>query len=89
MTRNLLSFTTLLLGSVVRLSHAVSTEDGYYKGDTIRMVVAFSAGGGYDPYTRPIARDLAKHIPGCPRELDSENILTILSCNNMHAGGFL
>ncbi|HEU4342050.1 MAG TPA: tripartite tricarboxylate transporter substrate-binding protein [Candidatus Binatia bacterium] len=38
----------------------------FYKGKTIRMVVGFSAGGGYDQYSRLIARHLPKHIPGNP-----------------------
>jgi tripartite-type tricarboxylate transporter receptor subunit TctC len=37
-----------------------------YKGKTIRIVVGFSAGGGFDTYSRAIARHIAKHIPGKP-----------------------
>jgi len=42
-----------------------STHD-FYKGKTIRMVVGFAAGGGFDTYSRTIARHLVKHIPGNP-----------------------
>ena len=38
----------------------------YYEGKTIRVIVGFSAGGGFDTYSRLIARHLAKHIPGSP-----------------------
>jgi tripartite-type tricarboxylate transporter receptor subunit TctC len=38
----------------------------FYRGKTIRIVVGFSAGGGYDQYSRLIARHLSKHIPGSP-----------------------
>jgi len=38
----------------------------YYEGKTIRVVVGFSAGGGFDTYSRLIARHLGKHIPGNP-----------------------
>ncbi|MFQ5850429.1 MAG: Bug family tripartite tricarboxylate transporter substrate binding protein [Candidatus Binatia bacterium] len=38
----------------------------FYKGKTIRFVVGYSAGGGYDTYTRTIARHVGKHIPGNP-----------------------
>lgn len=41
----------------------------FYKGKTVHMVVGFSAGGGYDAYTRMIARHLGKHIPGNPNIL--------------------
>jgi tripartite-type tricarboxylate transporter receptor subunit TctC len=38
----------------------------YYEGKTIRIIVGTSPGGGYDTYTRLIARHLANHIPGGP-----------------------
>jgi tripartite-type tricarboxylate transporter receptor subunit TctC len=38
----------------------------FYRGKTIRIVVGFSAGGGYDQYSRLIARHLSKYIPGNP-----------------------
>lgn len=54
---------TLLVGG---FAFAGSPDDGFYKGKTIRLIVAFSAGGGYDTYSRTIARHLGKHIPGNP-----------------------
>jgi tripartite-type tricarboxylate transporter receptor subunit TctC len=45
---------------------AAHAQDAFYKGKSIRIVVATSAGGGYDTYARTIARHLAKHIPGSP-----------------------
>ncbi|HKY10150.1 MAG TPA: tripartite tricarboxylate transporter substrate-binding protein [Candidatus Binatia bacterium] len=38
----------------------------FYEGKTIRIIVGTSPGGGYDTYTRLIARHFAKHIPGVP-----------------------
>jgi len=38
----------------------------YYEGKTIRLIVGFSAGGGFDLYARTIARHMGKHIPGNP-----------------------
>ena len=38
----------------------------YYEGKTVRIIVGFSAGGGFDTYSRLIARHLGKHIPGGP-----------------------
>ncbi|HWO41431.1 MAG TPA: tripartite tricarboxylate transporter substrate-binding protein [Candidatus Eisenbacteria bacterium] len=38
----------------------------FYKGKTIRFIVGFAAGGGFDTYTRMIARHIGKHIPGNP-----------------------
>ncbi|HJU60646.1 MAG TPA: tripartite tricarboxylate transporter substrate-binding protein [Candidatus Binatia bacterium] len=41
-------------------------QEPFYKGKTVRIIVGGSAGGGYDAYTRAIARHLGKHIPGNP-----------------------
>ncbi len=57
----LLAF-TLLLPSVA----AAASADDFYKGKSIRIVVGFSAGGGFDTYARAIARHMSKHIPGQP-----------------------
>jgi tripartite-type tricarboxylate transporter receptor subunit TctC len=38
----------------------------FYRGKTVRIVVGFSAGGGYDQYSRLIARHMSKYIPGNP-----------------------
>src|SRR5262245_63966918 len=42
------------------------TVADFYRNKTIRIVVGFSAGGGYDQYSRLIARHLTKYIPGNP-----------------------
>jgi tripartite-type tricarboxylate transporter receptor subunit TctC len=41
-------------------------QEPYYRGKTVRIIVGGSAGGGYDTYTRTIARHLGKHVPGNP-----------------------
>ena len=38
----------------------------FYKGKTIRLIVATTPGGGFDAYSRAIARHIPKHIPGNP-----------------------
>ena len=43
-----------------------ASADDFYQGKTIRIVVGFSAGGGFDTYARAIARHMSKHIPGQP-----------------------
>jgi tripartite-type tricarboxylate transporter receptor subunit TctC len=45
---------------------AISASDDFYKGKTIRIVVGFAAGGGFDTYSRVIGRHIGKHIPGNP-----------------------
>jgi tripartite-type tricarboxylate transporter receptor subunit TctC len=44
----------------------VLAQANFFEGKTIRFIVGFSAGGGYDTYTRLIARHMGKHIPGNP-----------------------
>ncbi|HXG49866.1 MAG TPA: tripartite tricarboxylate transporter substrate-binding protein [candidate division Zixibacteria bacterium] len=41
-------------------------QDGFFAGKTIRVIVGFSAGGGFDAYSRTIGRHLGKHVPGNP-----------------------
>lgn len=55
----------LLAGFLVMPSVAMAQE-AFYKGKTIRFVVGFAAGGGFDTYTRAIARHFGKHVPGNP-----------------------
>ncbi|HEY4264568.1 MAG TPA: tripartite tricarboxylate transporter substrate-binding protein [Micropepsaceae bacterium] len=43
------------------------SNDGFYKGKTVTLVVSSSAGGGYDIMGRTIAKYLGSHIPGNPR----------------------
>jgi tripartite-type tricarboxylate transporter receptor subunit TctC len=51
----------------------------FYRGKTVRIVVGFSAGGGFDAYSRVIGRHLGKYIPGNP---------TVI-VDNMPGGGSL
>lgn len=55
----------LLFFGLTQTGEAASPED-FYKGKSIRIVVGFSAGGGFDTYARAIARHMGKHIPGNP-----------------------
>jgi tripartite-type tricarboxylate transporter receptor subunit TctC len=47
-------------------SVAVTRADEFYKGKTVRFVVGFAPGGGYDAYTRMVARYISRYIPGNP-----------------------
>lgn len=38
----------------------------FFQGKTVRIIVAFSPGGGFDTYARTIARHMGKHILGNP-----------------------
>jgi len=47
-------------------ANATLAQEPFYKGKTIRIVVATSAGGGFDAYTRMITRHMGKFVPGNP-----------------------
>lgn len=38
----------------------------FYEGKTLRFIVGYPPGGGYDTYTRMVARHIGKHLPGNP-----------------------
>lgn len=57
----------ILLASIGSMSSAFAADaNNFYKNKTINLTVGFSAGGGYDQYTRLLARHYARHIPGKP-----------------------
>ena len=69
--RNLVG--VVLLPAVV-LTGPVSAQSPvaeFYKGKQVTMIVGSSPGGGYDTYTRLIARHIGKHIPGNPNVIVS------------------
>ena len=41
-------------------------QQPFFQGKTVRIIVGFTPGGGYDTYARLIARHLGKHLPGNP-----------------------
>lgn len=47
------------------LLSAARAED-FYAGKSIRFIAGFAAGGGYDTYTRLVARHIGRYIPGQP-----------------------
>ena len=57
---------TVTAGQAAKAAFDEKAVAGFYQGKTVRIVVGFSAGGGYDQYSRVIARHLSKHIPGNP-----------------------
>ena len=57
----------------------ISAQDSFYKGKSIRIIVGAAAGGGYDTYSRTIARHMGRFIPGNPT----------ITVDNMPGAGFL
>jgi tripartite-type tricarboxylate transporter receptor subunit TctC len=74
----LLAVAGLLLG--LAASSARAAEEPFYRGKTIRINVGYAPGGGFDVYSRTIARHLGRHIPGTP---------TVVVDNMPGAGGLI
>src|SRR5688500_20183406 len=81
-------FKSLVIAAVMTIAAAgLSHADDFYKGKTIRVIVGGSAGGGFDIYTRAMARHMGKHIPGNP-SLVVENMTgagTFIAAKYLHS----
>jgi tripartite-type tricarboxylate transporter receptor subunit TctC len=61
-----LFITTMAVFVSLGAAPAHAASDDFYRGKTIRIIVGFAAGGGFDTYSRAIARHMGKFIPGNP-----------------------
>jgi tripartite-type tricarboxylate transporter receptor subunit TctC len=81
-------FKSLVITAAMTIAAAgLSHADDFYKGKTIRVIVGGSAGGGFDIYTRAMARHMGKHIPGNPT-LIVENMTgagTLIAAKYLHS----
>ncbi len=64
--RRIALLAAVLWFALVATTSLAQTVESFYKGKTVRFIVGFSPGGGFDTYTRAIARHIGKHIPGNP-----------------------
>jgi tripartite-type tricarboxylate transporter receptor subunit TctC len=87
--KNKISFWSRAAGVAIVCGTMLASADAqepFYKGKTIRLIVGLSAGGGYDVYSRTIARHVGKHIPGNP-VMVVENMVgagSVLSANYVY-----
>ncbi len=81
-------FKSLVITAAMTIAAAgLSHADDFYKGKTIRVIVGGSAGGGFDIYTRAMARHMGKNIPGNPALL-VENMTgagTLIAAKYLHS----
>ena len=68
-----------MLIATAPLSNAEPIAD-FYRGKTLRMLIGYGPGGGYDLYARIVAEFLPRHLPGNP---------TIVPQNMPGAGSFV
>lgn len=61
-----IGFPIAVLWLLLAVVSAAYAQDAFYQGKSVRIIVGAAAGGGYDTYSRAIARHMGKHIPGNP-----------------------
>jgi tripartite-type tricarboxylate transporter receptor subunit TctC len=84
-TARWLGLAALALFSLCRAS-TPSAQDKFFEGKSIRVIVGFSPGGGFDAHSRAIARHMGKHIPGNPT-LTVENMAgagSLIAANHIY-----
>src|SRR2546425_9635039 len=77
-----------LLAVLVALASTIpaQAQSRFFEGKTIRIVVGFSPGGGYDTYSRTIARHMSRHIPGNPTIIveNMTGAVSLLAANHVY-----
>ncbi len=61
-----LSALAVVAGMMSTLPARADAVADFYKGKAVSLLIGFGAGGGYDTYSRVLARHFGKHIPGNP-----------------------
>ena len=64
MSRLTVTSTLATLAFCLTVSGPAAAQDPatFYKGKTVRIVVGFTPGGGYDIYARALARHYGRHV---------------------------
>lgn len=72
--------------ALLTMTWTPAIANDFYAGKTIRFIVGFAAGGGYDTYTRTVARHIGKHIAGKPSTVveNMEGAGSVLAANHLY-----
>ena len=62
----LLWLTALAAATPLLMIAPAHSQDSFFKGKTMHIIVGGPPGGGFDTYARMIARTMPRHIPGNP-----------------------
>src|SRR5574341_1762119 len=85
MFRRVLSSLTVFIALAFGANSPARAQN-FFAGKTMRIVVGFAAGGGYDTYARVLARHMGKHIPGNPNII-VDNMIgagSLISANHLY-----
>ena len=80
MNKKIFGVMGVIIVLTVSLTHFALAAAPFYEGKTIRIIVGYSAGGGFDLNARMIARHMGKYVPGHP---------TLIVENMTGAGGLI
>ncbi|HEY7558511.1 MAG TPA: tripartite tricarboxylate transporter substrate-binding protein [Candidatus Binatia bacterium] len=82
----LASYGTGVAGQAAGAGYDEKKVADFYRGKSVRIIVGFSAGGGYDQYSRLIARHLSKYIPGNPNIVveNMAGVGSMIAANNVY-----
>ena len=77
-----------LLVAVATQTMTASAQEDFYRGKTIRLIVGLAPGGGFDTYSRVIARHIGKHISGNPTTIveNMPGAASLLAANYVYKG---
>ncbi len=84
MSKRFVAFTTAAI--LIAAGTGGARAQSFYAGKTIRLVVGFAPGGGFDTYARVLSRHMGRHIPGNPT-LVVENMTgagSLISANHLY-----
>lgn len=85
MFRRVLTLLTVLI-ALAFVVNGPALAQSFFEGKTMRIVVGFAAGGGYDTYARIIGRHMSKYIPGNPAII-VDNMIgagSLISANHLY-----
>jgi tripartite-type tricarboxylate transporter receptor subunit TctC len=68
-TGKVLPMLLVTLAILIPIHAGAAAPEEYYKDKTVRFVVGYSSGGGFDRLTRMVARHIGKYLPGRPATL--------------------
>ena len=77
---------SLALGAFLGFNSNALGQDPFYRDKVLRIIVGFPPGGGYDTYSRLIARQLGRHIPGNPTIVveNMSGASSLIAANHMY-----
>ena len=64
--RSALAFAIAVLVAMQAASASAETDEEFYRGKTLRVIVGFPAGGGFHTYGQVLAAHMPRFMPGAP-----------------------